>query len=257
MRIIKRVLTLLLVLVVGLFIFLYLSFRPNIPSEQLTLTAPLSEPNNDAPILIFGATRNTGLELAKKLHQRGEPVFAFVRKSSNVDELQALGATLLVGDAMDPASVQTALATQSFRAVVTTVGCFSCDPPVDFEANKNIIDGAKIANVPRVMLVSTIGAGDSFDSTPFLTKKVLKRILPLKTKAEEHLRKSGLEYTIIRPGGLGHGPTTGNGLLSEDQSAFGYIVRSELADLMLSCLDHSNCDNKTLAAIDKNRRMPW
>ncbi len=257
MRIIKRTLLIFLALIAATILYVYLSLRPNIPTEQLNVSAAMIEPNTDAPILIFGATRNTGLELAKNLYQRGEPIFAFVRASSNVDALNELGAELLVGDAMDPASIENAFATQSFRAVVSTVGCFSCDPPVDFVGNKNIIDAAKAANVPKVMLVSTIGAGDSFDSVPFITKVALKRILPLKTSAEQHLVNSELDYTIIRPGGLGHDAATGTGMLSEDRSTFGYIDRAELADLMLSCLDSTICSNKTLAAVDKNRAAPW
>lgn len=257
MRILKRVLLTLLVLIVATMAFIYVSLRANIPSDHLAIAPALATPNNGAPILIFGATRNTGLELAKRLHARGERVFAFVRDSSNISELNTLNAELLIGDAMDPASIETALASQSFRGIVTTVGCFSCDPPVDFTANKNIVDAAKAAKVPYVMLISSIGAGDSLDSTPFITKFALKRILPLKTKAEQYLRMSGLQYTIIRPGGLSHGPETGTGILTEDSETLGFIDRSELSTLMLACLDHSDCMNKTLAAIDKNRRSPW
>ncbi|MBT6962071.1 MAG: hypothetical protein HOA00_13080, partial [Rhodospirillaceae bacterium] len=41
-------------------------------------------------VLIFGATRNTGLEIAKILVARGEPVTAFVRPTSNLENLESL-----------------------------------------------------------------------------------------------------------------------------------------------------------------------
>ncbi len=82
-------------------------------------------------------------------------------------------------------------------------------------------------------------------------------MLPLKTRAEEELRASGLDYTIIRPGGLRSGRQTGNGVLSEDREAYGYIFREDLSELLVSVLDDESTIGKTLAAVDANRRFPW
>lgn len=257
MRILKRIFLSILLLILLLATYIYFSMRANIPESQIELAAASNTANSGAPVLIFGATRNTGLELAKLLHARGEKVVAFARSSSNVSDLNALDAEILIGDATDLPSIEAAMATQSFRAVVTTVGCFSCDPPIDFTANKNIIDAAKAANIPTVLFISTIGAGDSLDAMPFISKKVLGHLLPLKTQTEDYLAASGLDFIIIRPGGLGYDPVTGTGLLSEDPTAFGYIDRSELSQLMLKCLDQNTCTNKTLSALDAQKTLPW
>ena len=50
--------------------------------------------------------------------------------------------------------------------------------------------------------MSSIGAGDSAVAVDERTMNVLGPVLKEKEKAEEHLRKSGLKWTIIRPGGL-------------------------------------------------------
>lgn len=257
MRILKRIFLSIFFLLLVLASYVYFSMRANIPESQIELADASTAANPGAPVLIFGATRNTGLELAKLLHARGEKVVAFARPSSNVSELKAINAEILIGDATDLPSIEAAMASQPFRAVVTTVGCFSCDPPIDFTANKNIIDTAKATNIPRVMFISTIGAGDSLDAMPFISKKVLGHLLPLKTQTEDYLAASGLEYIIIRPGGLGKEPATGTGLLSQDPAAFGYIDRSELGQLMLNCLDQKTCNNKTLTAIDRQKKFPW
>ena len=59
---------------------------------------------------------------------------------------------------------------------------------------------------------------------------------------------SGLEFTIIRPGGLRHGPATGQGYLSENPETFGYIDRAELAQLMVASLDDDRTIGKTFSA---------
>lgn len=257
MRFVLRLFGALLLLILFAASYIYFSSLAKIPESRFAPDNSSSTRSNDAPILLFGATRNTGLEFAKQLSARGEKIVAFARPSSDVSELESLGAEILRGDAMDTDSIEAAFASQSFRAVMSTVGCFSCDPPVDFTGNKNIIDAAKAANVTRMMFISTIGAGNSKDTLPRLPRYFLRGVLPLKTRAEEYLKTSGLEYIILRPGGLGNDPASGSGLLSEDVNAFGYIDRVELARLMVACIDAPSCVNKTLTAIDEQKKLPW
>ena len=255
MRIVKRILATLLALVLALVGFVYFSLRADIPDDGLVLSAPAAA--SQAPVLIFGATRNTGLEFARLLEARGERIIAFVRPSSDRSQLEGLNAEFLVGDAMDMDSVVAAVSSEPFRAVVSTVGCFSCEPPVDFVANRNIADAAEAAGVPRMLLVTTIGSGDSYDSVPLLSRFFLGGVLPLKTQAEDHLKSANMEHIIIRPGGLGTDPATGTGMLSENPETFGFINRTDLAQLMVACLDGDACVGKTLAAVDKNKSTPW
>ena len=56
--------------------------------------------HGDDGVLIFGATRNTGLEIAKILVGRGEAVTAFVRPTSNLENLEPLDVDYFVGDAL-------------------------------------------------------------------------------------------------------------------------------------------------------------
>ena len=133
---------------------------------------------------------------------------------------------------MDPSTLAAAFTANRIRAVVSTIGCLSCEPPPDFEGNRNIADAAEEAGVKRMILVTTIGAGDSANTPPFVSRAVLQKILPLKTRAEDYLKASSLEYTIVRPGGLMSSPPTGNGVLSENPETFGFIYRSDLAQLL-------------------------
>ena len=107
--------------------------------------------------------------------------------------------------------------------------------------------------------MTTVGAGDSYDAANLLTRIVLRDILPLKTQAEDHLRASGLAYTIIRPGGLRSNDSnaTGEGVLTEDRSALGFIHRQDLAELIVAVLDDDRSFGKTFAALDRTITEPW
>jgi uncharacterized protein YbjT (DUF2867 family) len=210
----------------------------------------------DDGVLIFGATRNTGLDVAEILSKRGDKVTAVVRSGSDSSGLKALGVTIVAGDAMDMESVRAAFAGKNYRAVLTTIACFSCNPKPDYLGNKNIFDAAKEAGAKRVVLVTTIGAGNSYDSAPWSARSFLKDMLPLKTQAEDHLKSLGLDYTIIRPGGLTFTPATGEGWLSEDPAAFGVIGREELARLVVGVLDDDRTAGKTFSAFDDSLLFP-
>jgi uncharacterized protein YbjT (DUF2867 family) len=238
---------------------LALTLNANLPASYLEIQAKSTgqSADDDSSILIFGATRNTGLMVAELLVDRGDKVTAFVRPTSDIAALEALGVNFVVGDAMDIATVDAAFAAGRYRAVLTTIGCLSCEPPPDYQANANVIAATKRAGVRRLVLVTTIGAGDSLDATPMLSQRVLARTLPLKTKAEEDIRASGLDYTIVRPGGMRSGIRTGNGVLTEDSDTFGFIFREDLAELLVAVLDDDRSIGKTLAAVDSKRQWPW
>ena len=67
----------------------------------------------------------------------------------------------------------------------------------------------------------------------------IRPILELKSKAEAHLKSTGLDWTIIKPGGLGppdYRIQTGDPLLTENHGVRGLIDRKDLADVILRVL---------------------
>ncbi|MDP6694878.1 MAG: NAD(P)H-binding protein, partial [Gammaproteobacteria bacterium] len=95
------------------------------------------------------------------------------------------------------------------------------------------------------------------DAAPLPSRIVLSKILPLKTQAEDHLKASGLDYTIIRPGGLPYTTnSTGRGLLSEDRNTMGFILRADLARLIVGVLHDDRTIGKTFAAVDPELTYP-
>jgi nucleoside-diphosphate-sugar epimerase len=255
MKLFLKILGGIVLLVVALVAFLLLSLRPTIPADRFELQ-PAARVGG-LNVLVFGATGKLGYELVAQLAERGDTVTAFVRESSDRSKLEPYGVRFVVGDALDAASVQAAFAAGPYDAAITSVGAIRANPPPDYQGNANIFDAAVAAGVKRVIFVSTVGAGDSLDAAPLPSRMALSKVIPLKTAAEDHLKASGLDYTIVRPGGLPFGAGTGGGILSEDRTTMGFIVRSDLARLLIGVLDDPRTIGRTFAAVDPALKSPF
>lgn len=202
-------------------------------------------------ILLFGASQRTGLEIAKILVGRGEAVTASVRSTSDTAALQSIGVTLVTGDALDAAAVDKAFAANSFRAAISTIGGSRKDTHrPDPGTTRNIVDAAQRHGVKRVLLVTMIGAGDSRGVMSENTLKFLGTVAELKTQAEDYLMGSGLDATVLRPGGMRSEPPTGTAIKTEDHSVMGVIHRADLAALVVQCLDDAATAGKIFHAVD-------
>lgn len=205
-------------------------------------------------VLIFGASRETGLEVAKILTGRGETVAAFARPASDLTELKSLKLQQIVyGDVLDPVAVGKAFAAGRFRAVVCTIGAHRGQlPRPDFEGVKIIVDSIRKldTNVPRLLLVTVIGAGDSRDAVAPKVLEVLGEVIRLKTLAENYVIESGLRYVILRPGGMTSDPATGTAIRTGDHKTMGVITRADLARLVVECLDDESTNGNIYHTVD-------
>lgn len=223
---------------------------------------PASATPGVGSVLVIGGNRATGLEVVRLLRARGEDVVALVRPASDASAAEALGARIVRGDAMNPPDLTAALtavpAGGGFRAIVSTLGATSVDGPrPDFEGNRNAVDAARFAGVKRFVLVTMIGAGESLQASPAIARYFLRKVTPEKTKAEDYLKTSGLDYTIIRPGGLLNKEAQGKAYLTEDTRAMSWIRRTDLAVLAVQALDDPRAIGKVYHAFDPDRTRFW
>jgi uncharacterized protein YbjT (DUF2867 family) len=231
-------------------------------------------------VLVVGATQGTGLEVVKELKARGQPVVATVRASSNTAALDALGVDKVVMDTLDADQVRAGIQPGRYAAVISTVGTAARDLPErrnflqsllkgqvemdrnkrpDYVGNRNVMDAAKAAGIRRFVFVTVIGAGDSAPAVPLPARPGHDEVTPLKTQAEDHLKASSLDYTIIRPGGLGPRllAVTGTARLTEDAAAFSYMGRTDLATLVVDALGDPTTIGRTYTAWDPSRLQLW
>lgn len=214
--------------------------------------------SNTSYIFVAGASRGVGQEIAKFLTAQDIKVKALLRTEVAAKELEAVGIKPVLGDALKVDDVERAiLGDEPIQAVITTLGGLPTDGvKPDFIGNKNLIDAAIKAKVQRFILVTSIGCGDSVGALPPQALETLKPVLIEKEKAEQYLINSGLNYTIVRPGGLKSEPATGNGILTASTQIVGSIHRADVAELVCRCLNSAHANNQVLSALDKNMIYP-
>ena len=217
----------------------------------LLLTSAVSAAEEDQPgVFIMGGTRGVGLEIVKLLEAREERVTVLVRTTSDLTELEQTAATLVTGDALVRDSVDAALNSGEFRAVISTLSGKSNGRYADSEGNINAMDAAAEAGIRRFVLISSIGVGSSKDALPWIARLMLGGFLENKEAAENHLIAGPLDYTIIRPGNLNNDEASASAVLTEDPSAGGGISRASVARLTVDALDNPVTVGKIYSAIE-------
>ncbi len=202
-------------------------------------------------VAIFGASSAVGIELARLLVVGGQAAVAVTRRGAS-SALAGAGASLQQADVLDRVQVERVFALEPRPdAIVSLVGGrpFRRDPPPDWHGNRHLIDAAKAAGIRRFVLVTSIGSGSSRAAAPWIARLILGRFMELKTRAEEHLRRSGLDWTIVRPGHLTDKPATASAELFEDDGVSGAIPRADVARLVHRVLADEGTARRTYSAI--------
>ncbi len=144
--------------------------------------------------LVVGATGLLGSEICRLLSSQGNSVRALVRTKSDpskISQLESLNVEIARGDLKQPLSL--ADACYGVRAVISTASATLSKEEgdsirtVDLEGQLNLIDAAKTAHVEHFVLISFPHADVKFP------------LQDAKRTVEDHLKNSGLDYTILQP----------------------------------------------------------
>ncbi|MDG2243604.1 MAG: NAD(P)H-binding protein [Rhodospirillaceae bacterium] len=207
----------------------------------------------EGPVLVFGGTSGTGLGAAQNLRAMDVPVTVFVRPTSDLSGLEGLGVNTVVGNALNADDVDQAFATDDFKIVISSLGGRRGERRPDLVGNLNITAAAKANDVSRVIQVSSMGVGATREP-PAVGANFMAGVLYIKTLAEDDLISSGLDYTIVRPGGLRRGEATGTGIF-QDYEHRGSIDRQELGRMIVTILDDQSTYKQILYAWDPTLPM--
>jgi uncharacterized protein YbjT (DUF2867 family) len=140
------------------------------------MTPPVS------PVLVTGATGNTGQAVVQALARRGVPVRAMVRAEADRGKLP-VGVAVSVADFDDPASIAAALRGAG-RAYLVTPSSERAEAQ-----QRRFADLAVQAGVGRLVVLSQLGADEQ---SPV-------RFLRYHAAVERHIRDLGTGYTFLRP----------------------------------------------------------
>lgn len=200
---------------------------------------------------VAGATGGTGRQIVQELVKRQIPVRALVRDRGKAREILPSSTEIVEGDVLQPDSISAALA-DSTVLLCATGAAPGFDPTapykVDYEGTKNLVDAAKAKGIEHFVLVSSVGASQFFHPL-----NLFWLILVWKKQAEEYIQKSGLTYTIVRPGGLKNEDNSDPVVMynADTLSLSGSIPRQKVAQVCVEALFQPLARNKIVEVIAK------
>jgi nucleoside-diphosphate-sugar epimerase len=188
-------------------------------------------------IAIAGGHGRIARLLGKRLADEDHDVRGLIRNPEHGDDLHAIGIEPVLCDLESADAHEVRAALGGADAIVFAAGAgpgsgAERKQSMDLGGAVKLIDAAKADGIRRYLMVSSIGAGHP---PPSGESDVFGEYLRAKAAADQALEASGLEYTVVRPGGLTDDPPTG---LIEIGSGLdrGQIPRADVAAVLHACL---------------------
>jgi cytosine deaminase len=199
-------------------------------------------------VAIAGGHGQIALRFAKLLSQRGDEVVALIRNPAHADDVRQTGAAPAVVDLEHASADEVAQAIAGTDAVVFAAGAGPGSGPerketMDYGGAVKLITAAKQAGVRRYLIVSSMGANPDMPGDD--TFSVYQRA---KGRADDAVRESGLDWTVVRPGGLTNDAGTGRVTLGESVPR-GQVPRDDVAAVLATALDFPNTIGKTVELV--------
>ena len=201
--------------------------------------------------LVVGSTGLLGSEICRLLSAAGKPVRALVRPTSDqnkVGQLEGLNIEIARGDLKDRSSLEAACRGSS--TVISTASATlsrqegDSIETVDLKGQLNLIDAAKAAKVDHFVLIS------------FPPTDVDFPLQAAKRKVEDHLKASGLTYTILQPTffmevwlspALGFDAANGSAqIYGSGENKGSWISYKDVAKFAVASLDNPQAQNSVI-----------
>lgn len=191
-------------------------------------------------ITIVGAHGSIAQLLHPKLIGKGHNVRGIIRKEDQVPELEEMGVEAVVADIEEEDDISQSVG--SADAVVFAAGAGPGSGKerkytVDRDGAIKLIRACEANNIDRYIMISVMGL-----YTP-RGNEVFQMYQKAKAEADQALRNSGLNYTIIKPGKLTD--EDGEGLVKVGDLDGGEIPREDVASVIAACLEIEQTHRKS------------
>lgn len=209
-------------------------------------------------VLVVGASRGSGAAAVRALAAAGHAVTGYARSAPQrpVDD-----ARYVAGDVMDARTLATAMVGQD--AVVVALG-ISDNPigvrllrragtPLDVRSagTARVIAAMAGAGVRRLVVQTTYGIGDTYARLPLSLKLFFSLVIAPQVRdserQEQAVRRSGLDWTVLRPVVLDDSDRATPVAVRDDDSFAGlHVSRSQVAGAVAGVLDDPASHRRTL-----------
>jgi uncharacterized protein YbjT (DUF2867 family) len=192
-------------------------------------------------VLVVGAHGKVAMRLMKLLADRGDSPRGIIRSTDQASDLEAIGAEPIV---LDIENKEIGEAAAGSDAVVFSAGAGAGSGParkrtVDYGGAVNLAEAAQANDIRRYVIVSALGT-----NRPERWSDQMRPYYEAKAEADEFVRNSGLDYTIVRPGSLTDEPGTGTVEIAERIDRSGPVTRDDVALVLYEVLGADNTIGK-------------
>jgi len=219
-------------------------------------------------VVVIGGTRGTGLLIAQLLDRQGRAVRVLARDPTRAAARLATTVQIVAGDITEPSTLPAIL--EGATHVVFTAGCRSGRPAREARVRATEYDGV----LNTLSAARATGFGGRFlymTSSGVMARSLWTACLNLykgntlvwRRRAEEQIRASGLEYTVIRAGVLVDGPS-GRRAIAISQHPLPLspryrIARADVAEGFAAALDHVSAARASFEVVwrGSDHRTAW
>lgn len=196
-------------------------------------------------IAIIGGHGKVARRLTPMLTAAGHEVSSIARNPDHADEIRSWGANPVITDIEQLDVTGLANAFAGHDAIIWSAGAGGGDPKrtyaVDRDAAIRSIEAAGRAGVRRYLMLSYFGAspdhGVPEDNDFFAYAES-------KAQADEALRASGLDWTILQPSGLTDDPATGH--IDVDAEEAAQVSRGDVAGVLAAAVEDASTIGRSI-----------
>lgn len=203
-------------------------------------------------VLVAGATGKTGKLVVEQLVAADYKVRALARDVDAAKAALPARVDIVKSDVKDPATLDAPM--KGVKYVISAIGAGGMKPEpgngpqeVDLQGNVNLVKAAQKAKVKQFVVVSSAATSKAAEfPVPFM-----KPILAAKFESEEFLRKSGVPYTVVKPGGL-LDKAGGEKIIefSQGDNTRSTISRADVAAVCVASLGRKTAIGKTFEIVN-------
>ena len=194
-------------------------------SNQYSVSGSLTE-DNQPLIVVIGASGRTGRLVLEGLAKQDLRIRALSRNTAEDSDI-----------------------------IISTIGAkpgrgVNGPESVVYKGVINLVDEAKRAGTRHIIYMSSIGAGGAENFSTVFLNLFMNKTLKWKSLGEEYIRNSGIDFTIVRPGGL-YGESGTQGIrFDQGDKIIGSIPRGDVASVLIEAVYNVDAINKTFEIIN-------
>jgi uncharacterized protein YbjT (DUF2867 family) len=209
-------------------------------------------------ILVVGGTRGAGFLIARLLHERGYMVRVLARDPARASAELGPSFEVVAGDLMKAETLPSAV--RDVNHIIFTAGAPSGRYASESLVRATDYDGVigtlaaaqRVGFRGRFVYLNTIGI-KKHSLAGFLTNLLKKNTLVWRRRAEDAIRDSGLDYTIIRVGFLLDRPGREH-VVNVSQGALplafsNRIARADVAEAFVEAMQHPRASRATFEIV--------